>query len=257
MTSQKIKSTEIKLALKRAFPSPGWQVFYEVGNDTGSRVSRHADAVAMGIWPSNGHLIHGFEIKVSRGDFLNEMKDPTKAQAVFQFCNRWSLVTPVGLVKVDELPEPWGLMTFDGKTLRTVKQAPALTPVPLTPGFVAAMLRRAGEADEKLIQAAVHDERARAYEERQKAVREAVESDRRNRISSAERNADELAKYRNLFAGMSTYDVEALAPYVKIAKMLGTPEGYNQLRVALTTIEKVGADLRRSFDELDEFNGML
>lgn len=44
-----MKSADIKAALKRAFPAPGWQVFYEVGNDTGARVSRHADAVAMGI----------------------------------------------------------------------------------------------------------------------------------------------------------------------------------------------------------------
>lgn len=257
MTMRKIKSTDIKLALKRAFPSPGWQVFYEVGNDTGSRVSRHADAVAMGIWPSNGHLIHGFEIKVSRGDFLNEMKDPTKAQAVFQFCNRWSLVTPTGLVKAEELPEPWGLMTFDGKSLRTVKQAPALEPVPLTPGFVAAMLRRAGEADERLISAAVEAERARAIEERVKAVREAVERDRKNRVGIAERNLDELDAYRKVFDGMSKWDVEALAPYLKIAKAFGTPDGYHQLRTAVATIEKAGADLRRIFSELDEFDGML
>jgi hypothetical protein len=97
-----------------------------VGNDTGARVRRHADAVSIGIWPSTGHRIHGFEVKVSRADFANEMKNGAKAEAIMQFCHHWSLATPPGLVRVDELPPTWGLVTFDGKTLRTVKQAPRL-----------------------------------------------------------------------------------------------------------------------------------
>lgn len=253
----KLKSADLKLALKRAFPSPGWQVFYEVGNDTGSRVSRHADAVAMGIWPSNGHLIHGFEIKVSRGDFLNEMKDPTKAQAVFQFCDRWSLVTPTGLVKADEVPGPWGLMTFDGKSLRTVKQAPKLDPSPLTPGFVAAMLRRAGEADEKMISAAVAAERSRANDERQRAVRDAVERDQQNRRTTADRELEELNAYRAIFPRMSKWEIEGLAPFLKMAKQFGTAEGGSRLRHAVKTITEVAVEINAALSCLDEFDGML
>lgn len=146
----KVNSHQIKLGIRSSF-AQGYQTFFEVGNDTGTRVSRHADAVAIGIWPSTGHQVHGFEVKVSRTDFLNEMKDPSKSQAIFRFCHRWSLATPPGLVKVDELPPNWGLVTFDGKCLRTVKKAPLLTPEPLSPGFVAALVRRAGEIDGDLI----------------------------------------------------------------------------------------------------------
>lgn len=206
----------------------------------------------MGIWPSNGHLIHGFEIKVSRGDFLNEMKDPTKAQAVFQFCDRWSLVTPSGLVKADELPAPWGLMTFDGKSLRTVKAAPPLDPVPLTAGFVAAMLRRAGEADEKMITAAVAAERERAYEGHRKAVQEAVARDRKNRQTTADREMEELNAYRAIFPGMSKWEIEGLAPFLKAAKTLGSPEGYSALRNAIQVIEKSAAELRSIVDDFDD-----
>jgi hypothetical protein len=152
--SPKITAADIKLGI-RSSRAAGYQTFFEVGNDTGARVSRHADVVSVGIWPSTGHQVHGFEVKVSRTDFLNEMKNPAKSQAIFRFCHRWSLATTPGLVKVDELPPNWGLVTWDGRVLRTVKQAPLLTPEPISPGFVAALVRRAGEADATLITAAV------------------------------------------------------------------------------------------------------
>lgn len=255
--TERIKSADLKLALKRTFSSPGWQVFYEVGNDTGAMVSRHADAVAIGIWPSNGHLIHGFEIKVSRADFLNEMKDPTKSQAVFQFCDRWSLVTPAGLVKADELPGPWGLMTYDGKSLRTVKQAAVLQPVPLTAGFVAAMLRRAGEADDSLLNAAVQVERARSREVQQKAIQDAIGRDRENRKTSADRSLEELKAYRTIFEGMERYEIEGMAPFIKIAKAFGSPGGYSALRNAVKAIQKAGDELKATLDNIDSFDDLL
>lgn len=181
--SRKITSSDIKLGI-RSSRGAGYQTFFEVGNDTGARVSRHADAVSIGIWPSTGHQVHGFEVKISRTDFLNEMKDPAKSQAIFRYCHRWSLATPPGLVKVDELPPNWGLVTWDGGTLRTVKQAPLLTPEPLSPGFVAALVRRAGEADAALIGAAV--EKAKKEWREQAAKLHDQELKRRRQGNSAE-----------------------------------------------------------------------
>lgn len=252
MSTSKIKSEELKLALKRAFPSPGWQVFYEVANDTGVRASRRADAVAIGIWPSNGHLIHGFEIKVSRSDFLNEMKNPTKSQEVFQFCDRWSLVTPIGMVKADELPAPWGLMTFGGNTLRTVKKAPQLDRQPLTPGFVAAMLRKAGEADDRLLEAALRVEREQALTAREIAVRDAIARDRERRMTAAENDLKELAAYREAFKGMSRFEVQGLAPYVKLAKLIGTEDGMSKVRYCLQSLERCAKDMKDVVESIDE-----
>jgi hypothetical protein len=45
-------------------------------------------------------------------------------------------------VKPCELPEPWGLMACDGGELRIVKKAPLLVPKPLSPAFIAALVRR-------------------------------------------------------------------------------------------------------------------
>ena len=44
------------------------------GRPKGSR-RRYADAVAMNLWPSKGLALHGFEIKVSRSDFLTELRE--------------------------------------------------------------------------------------------------------------------------------------------------------------------------------------
>lgn len=237
----KITSEQIKMALKTTFPAPGWRVFFEVGNDTGARTRRHADAVAMGIWPSNGHLVHGFEIKVARGDFLVEMKNPTKSQAVFQFCDRWSLVTPPGLVKVDEVPEPWGLMTFNGTSMRTVKQAPKLDPVPLTPGFVAAMLRRAGEADDALLQASYH----KGVEETQAKFHKRMEDwkarEQRVRAQAETTAVEKLGAYHELFGDMSRYQIERMAPVLKAVQQISVSATVQRLR-----------GLRDRFKEIDE-----
>lgn len=73
--------------------------------------SRIADYIAIDKWNSS-QAIHGHEIKVSRSDWLTELRDPTKASAWSAKTNTWWLVVPDdGIVAEDELPEGWGLMT--------------------------------------------------------------------------------------------------------------------------------------------------
>lgn len=233
--SRKITSSDIKLGI-RASRGAGYQTFFEVGNDTGARVSRHADAVSIGIWPSTGHQVHGFEVKVSRTDFLNEMKDPAKSQAIFRFCHRWSLATPPGLVKADELPPNWGLITWDGRTLRTVKQAPLLTPEPLSAGFVAAVVRRAGEADGALISAAV--EKARREWQEKRHDRE-LERLKEGNTAEAKRAIEIVEKLQESLGAdyIHTFEVPEIVAAVKIVckmRMAGTGWG---------TIERLADEL--------------
>ena len=87
--------------------------------------------------------IHGHEIKVSRSDWLAELKDPTKAQAWKQYCDKWWLVTSPGVAKKDELPDGWGLIEISPTgTLKIRRQAPLLTPEPM-PKYVMLYLLRA------------------------------------------------------------------------------------------------------------------
>lgn len=140
--------TRAELASK--FPPPAWAMFYEVPDATGARQRRWADAVAMGLWPSKGLDLHGFEIKISRSDWLHELKKPEKAEAIQQYCDYWWLVAGnPDVVKLEELPSTWGLIERSGKKLRIVRQPEKLNARAVSRDFLAALLRRAHEQDEK------------------------------------------------------------------------------------------------------------
>jgi hypothetical protein len=114
-----------------------------VRNDAGFAATRTADMMVQDLWPSMGLRLHGFEIKCSRSDWLNEVKDPTKAEAFKRHTHYWWLaIADKAMVKPGELPADWGMLTIGkGGVLTVSKAAPLLTPTPLTAGFSASMLR--------------------------------------------------------------------------------------------------------------------
>lgn len=102
-----------------------------VRSDAGFDAERTADFMALDLWPSKGLVLHGHEVKISRSDWLNELKDPEKAGAFIPHVDYWWLViADKDMVKPGELPAEWGMMALggDGK-LRVVKQAPRLRPL--------------------------------------------------------------------------------------------------------------------------------
>jgi hypothetical protein len=118
----------------------------ELRNDTGFQSTRACDALAVGLYHSRGQLLIGFEKKMSRSDWLRELKEPDKAEAIAQFCDHWNVVVPdAELVRLDELPVTWGLLHVKGNALHTLKQAPALTPRPIDRGMMAAIVERSIE----------------------------------------------------------------------------------------------------------------
>ncbi|MDM2398143.1 hypothetical protein PP613_03815 [Mycobacteroides abscessus] len=99
-------------------------------------VTRIVDFVAADKypgWPYGSALaFHGHEVKVSRSDWLTELRDPTKADAWRRYMHHWWLVTPdASIVQPGELPDGWGLMVKAGAGLRVKVKAPRLTPEPL------------------------------------------------------------------------------------------------------------------------------
>ena len=101
--------------------------------------TRIADFIAVDKY-STTQAIHGHEVKVSRADWLSELRDPAKADAIKRFCDFWWLVVPdASIVKPGELPEDWGLIVQSGGKLRAKVAAPRLTPEPLTLDFIAGL----------------------------------------------------------------------------------------------------------------------
>jgi hypothetical protein len=94
-------------------------------------------------WTGNwGYAIHGHEVKVSRGDWLTELRDPSKAQAFKRYVDYWWLaVTDKNIVRGDELPEGWGLLALVGGKMRQIIRAPRLTPEPMPRELFASLLR--------------------------------------------------------------------------------------------------------------------
>lgn len=128
--------------IQRRHEGPGWQVFTELANGTGARARRRADAVAMGLWPSRGYEVHGYEVKVSRGDVRKELTDVSKADSVGKYCDFWWLaVADTAIIDGLLIPPAWGILTPKDRVLRAVRMATKRRAAPLDRAFVAAMLQ--------------------------------------------------------------------------------------------------------------------
>lgn len=111
----------------------------EIVNEDGRRFKR--ETVWSEITGERRIQLHGHEIKVSRGDWLTELRKPEKAQVWKQYCDRWWLVAPVGIVQPSELPDGWGLLVPSGRGLRQVVVAPRLNPVAMPATARASFMR--------------------------------------------------------------------------------------------------------------------
>ncbi len=113
-----------------------------VRSHAGFDARRTADYVAMDLWPSKGLALHGHEIKVSRSDWLRELKEPEKAAEFIPYMNYWWLVaSDPRIVRDGELPGGWGLMVMRGPLLTVAVKALRRDAKPLTPTRLAALLR--------------------------------------------------------------------------------------------------------------------
>lgn len=103
---------------------------------------RTADFVALDTWKSGRFDLAGHEVKVSRADWLRELKDPSKAAEFTPFMNRWWVVVPdAAIVRPGELPDGWGLMALAGSRLRAVTAAPRQEAEPMPPVRLVALMR--------------------------------------------------------------------------------------------------------------------
>jgi hypothetical protein len=98
--------------------------------------SRVADALVIGRWASRDPLIHGFEIKTGRQDWLNELKNPEKADAASIYCDTWSVYSYPNIVDTHEVPPLWGHLVLDGHALLRKKEPSRLTPKPVDRTFL-------------------------------------------------------------------------------------------------------------------------
>lgn len=108
-----ITTEHILSGLEERYPLPRWVTVRELPNATAWKAARRIDLFAIGAWPSEGFDTVAFEVKVSRADFLRDMKDPTKQRFSRLMASNFYFATVAGIVKPGELPDWAGLVEFD------------------------------------------------------------------------------------------------------------------------------------------------
>lgn len=239
----------VRNAIRKRYGAPAFAVFFEVGNATGFRCSRHADAVAMSIWPSRGLEVIGIECKASRSDWTRERDNPAKAESIQKYCDRWFLLTEnAAILRDGELPTTWGHLTMRGKVIHQLVDAPKLTPEPLTRSFVAAMLRRANEDRPG------RDEINAAVEER---LKEAQASWERMHAHQQVRDMQELKELREQVAAFTAASGISIGRYtdgaelgrlVKCVEDLTSARGF---RSRMNALQSNAKELRATADSID------
>ena len=188
-----LNTPHARAMLRARYPSPEWAFLEEVAPSTGGG-TRYADAVAVGLWASRGHAVHGFEIKVSRSDWLRELKDPSKAEPVCRYCDFWWIVAPKGVVKDGELPIKWGLLELRATNLTQIVAAPRLEPQPIGRAFFASLMRRGLEDLDRRAARQVSDAVIAALAE----VRRQVDEEVRRRTQDLPAMEAKLAKFQEM-----------------------------------------------------------
>lgn len=185
-----------------------------VRNDGGFSATRTFDGVAVSLWPSRGYAIDVYEVKVSRSDWMRELKDPAKSEAAWEIGDRFWIVATAGVVDPAELPHGWGLIEahgakvtdagLTGRRLRTTVQAQWHgAPVKdsargtISKGLMVAMLRRAGAVPDYQTPA------ERLITEAEERGREAARASMQEMVDRAHERERETAEFWRTFSNAS------------------------------------------------------
>lgn len=243
-----MSTNNLREALRKRYALPEWVLMEEVRDAAGHAANRSADGIAMSMWPSRGLEINGFELKASRSDWLRELKNPAKAEAIAAYCDRWWIVAMPGCVKPEELPAGWGLMELHGASLKDIKKAPAREDVkPLNRTFVAAMMRRVGETDEWLLRIKVQQMLAEGEKQRQEWAQRELAS-RTRKYEEVQERLNQIKADTGIDLLNWAYDRDAIAAVLRFAtEAAGTVESrYGGLLSLRGSMER----LIRQIDEL-------
>lgn len=82
---------------------------------------RRADAIVLEY--TGQRRVIGYEIKISRADWLRELADPTKSEWWSTRCHEWWIATAPNVVRPGEVPQRWGHVELR-KTRLYTRQTP-------------------------------------------------------------------------------------------------------------------------------------
>ncbi|MDB5057221.1 MAG: hypothetical protein JWO59_693 [Chloroflexi bacterium] len=121
-----------------------WLFFRELrtGTGFGSSSNQRIDAFAIHLWPSKHYHRVAYEVKVSRSDFLVELRKPEKRRLALLYSNQFYFAAPPGIITVAELPPEAGLIEVSaGGRVEVRIAAPMRDTRPPSWNFLAAIAR--------------------------------------------------------------------------------------------------------------------
>lgn len=248
MTIIQCRTEDVRAALRIKYPMPEYCLMEEVRDAAGFDAGRSADAIAMSLWPSRGLLVIGFEIKVSRSDWVKELKSPAKAEAIAKYCDQWYVVAARGIVQDGELPETWGLIEFDGKRLKEKKFAPRNPePAPLNRTFIAAMMRRAGEIDQAAVRKAVEEQTKEMREKHDKRVQSEIDA-RTHRFTEINAKLVKIKEQTGVDLLGHYVDEDQIIQAMHFARSTNLMERYGQIMRLEDTLRDAAEQVTRAID---------
>jgi len=126
---------DVLRSLRKLWPEMPMGIEVAIGNFPDPVRPSYADAVFL--MGSEG--MTAAEIKVSRGDWLAELKEPMKRAPIVAISARFYFATPAGMTLPAELPEGCGLIEVEPRTLKASVTAGAALRYPPKPDWLLAM----------------------------------------------------------------------------------------------------------------------
>ena len=242
--------------LRAKYPRDRYALFFDVPDAVGLDQRRRIDALAFGIWQSVGREIQGFELKVSRSDWLRELKQVNKADPFIAICDRFWLVTAdSSIAKIDEVPACWGWMSATANGLRVQRPASKLPGVgnAIPRNFLIGVLRRM--QDDLIGSPEVRTEIQRQVNEATSRLDDRIKYKTRDAESKVAALQEKIDKFREQSGiDLNDWRMGNVGKIVKHLQLLGFGDGLNHvpellegqenaLRVTLENVSKVRASL--------------
>jgi hypothetical protein len=220
----------------------------------------YADALALCVYPSRGHYLHGVEVKVARSDWLRELKTPAKSHTVFTRCAYWSVAAPAGVVEKDEVPPKWGHFEVSETGVKTRKRPMLLEGAELD-SFVVSLLRNQAKERDAMVKAGVGKALAAHAREEAKSKQDAWSmADKANREMAALQCKVKVVDFFEQLAedlGLGSYEVSYHGHSIRqrIKRAMALEEMIGQVGITASVIDNLVARANKLKDALTDYQG--
>jgi hypothetical protein len=250
IVNKKLRTTaeDLEKLLSIRYSAPEYAFLTQVRNQTGYQNHRDgictADGLALGLFPSRGIYLHGFEIKVYGSDWKKEKANPDKADAIARYCHYWWIVAPDKIVDPDELPMTWGLLVAQGEKLVAKKQPTLMNPEPLTMQILAGIFRKVSES---MVPRDMIDE---LVDDREKMVKKNWENHFKYDIDEASKLKEKVKEFEKISGvDIDGWNLGDVATAVRIINEDAHGRAYDRMRGLKNYAERIVKECDEFFEE--------